>query len=561
MHDVPPVALQKKNMALLCSRCRGSGVEAEEQTITCVVLEGGPCSPCKEREVIRGQIEQLEEEITKLKAKHHARGGGMNAIHDPFIHKLPPEIGSHIFCLFLPTLDFEDFDLWNKAATFTRVMRLGAVCRKWRQLAWTTPDLWDTIFLKIKPSTSRSLAESLPGLLREWLSRSGLRPLTIFFQHFGCSEESDYSPSNDEFSDESAANTLESATGMVIEIINLYSGRWQSLHLDVGAADISERLCGSVQPNNQLFGLDLQVSGKTSPTQKFVMKTKPFPTQLTLFNFSPTSIDIGWDNITHASLCSLSANECLDVLRRAPALEYCVAEPRDDDTVNFVPTILNSRLLSLNFTSRGTKFLDAINVPSLEEWVQNTDGGPLSVTAMVSLLERSGCCLKILSLQHISAPPDNLSILFEAMPSLERLQLHFYSVKNADGVMDDILARIFNSPPGNSTIPSEEASRESFLPHLQFMECIPLSYATFAPFSWNHIPQLYRQGHRRSLTLRSTADESHISDGTALQLLKLIDEGVDLQICDKTTKGGGDFLENFRKKLCSLSSTNLSKWK
>jgi hypothetical protein len=110
--------------------------------------------------------------------------------------------------------------------------------------------------------------------------------------------------------------------------------------------------------------------------------------------------------------------------------------------------------------------LQAINVPSLQEWVQNTEDDPLPVTAMLSLLKRSGCCLKILNLKNISAPLDDLSILFQAMPSLEHLRLHFWSVENADGVMDDILARIFNSPPSDSTIPLEEASCQSFLPRL-----------------------------------------------------------------------------------------------
>ena len=153
----------------LCSRCKA--VDAENQPVPCTASESGPCSVCEEREAIRDKIEQLEEEITKLKAKHHALGGRMNAIHDPFIHKLPPEIGSHIFRLCLPTLDFEDINVWKEAATSTtRALRLGAVCRKWRQLAWTTPDLWDTLFLPISPSTRRFLAESLPALLREWLS-------------------------------------------------------------------------------------------------------------------------------------------------------------------------------------------------------------------------------------------------------------------------------------------------------------------------------------------------------------------------------------------------------
>jgi hypothetical protein len=511
------------------------------------------CSACKEREAIREKIEQLEEEITQLKAKHRALGSRMNEIHDPFIHKFPPEIVSHIFRLFLPTLDFGDNHIWPEAATFTRVLRLGAVCRKWRQLAWTTPDLWDTLYVRISPSMTRSLAESLPGLLREWLSRSGIRPLTILFHHSGCSEESEDSPSYNDFLDESTDETSASVGDLVIEIINSHSGRWRNLHLDVGS-DIPERLCGSIQPSQLLF-LELGIDGGNSPTPKFVMKSKPFPTQLALINFPPTTIDIGWDNITRAILCDLTADECLQVLQRAPLLQYCLAEFWDHPTVNPGTTILHRGLRSLNSSYSGTQFLEAINVPSLEEWTHNTKGDPLPVTVMVSLLKRSGCCLKILNLQNISAPPDDLSNLFQAMPSLERLELHFWWVKNADGVMDNILARIFNSPSDNSPISSEDASRESFLPYLQLMECTT-SCGT-APFSWNHIPQLYRQGHRHSLTLKSAAKESHISDETALQLLKLIDEGVDLQILDTTTRPRGDFLENFRKKVCSLSSTDL----
>jgi hypothetical protein len=540
-------------MVNLCYRCRGSRVETVDQAITCVALEGGPCFPCSERKAIREKIEQLEEEIAKLEEKHRALGGRTNEIHDPFVHKFPAEIGSHIFRLSLPTVDFEDNLLWRKAATFTRVLRLGAVCQRWRELAWATPDLWDTLYLKCPTLWMKvPLVQSLPGLLREWLSRSGMCPLTIFFRCFGRSEEKYHSSSYDEISREAAVFSLESVADLVIEVINLHSGRWQNLHLNV-PADISERLCGSVQPNQLLF-LDLGVNGERSPTQKFIMKSKPFPTQLSLNNFSPTSIDIGWDNITRAILYDLSTSECLEVLQRAPLLEYFLAQLWDYTPVNLGTSILHQRLRSLNYENNRTGFLEAINIPSLEEWTYNTQGNPLPVTVMVSLLNRSGGCLKILNLKKVSVPPDDLSILFEAMPSLERLQLHFMSVENADGIMDDILARIFNSPSGNSTISSEDASHEFFLSRLQFMECT--TFCGTAPFSWNHIPQLYRQGHRCSLTLKSAANESHISDDTALELLKLTDEGVNLQILDQTTGVGGDFLENFRKKVRGLPSAD-----
>ena len=525
-------------VAKLCHRCRGSRVETEDQTITCVALECGPCFPCREREIIRQKIEQLEEEITKLKAKHSALGSRANEIHDPFIHKLPPEIGFHIFRLSLPTLDFEDFHLWDKAAAFTRVLRLGAVCRKWRELAWATPDLWDTLYVRISPLQGHALVQWLPGLVLQWLSRSGMLPLTIFFSYSERSEESDSYDSSDE-------STLEPVADLVIEVINLHSGRWQNLHLDVGG-DIPERFCGSIEPN-QLHFLELRIDGRRSPTQKFIMNSKPSPTQLSLTNFPPTRIDIGWDNVTRATLCDLTADECLEVLRRTPAVEYCLAKLWHDATVNFGTTIL-PHLHSLDISSGGPNFLDAINVPSLEEWIYHTCGNPLPVTAMLSLLQRSGCCLKILNLENINAPSQYLSNLFQAMPSLERLQLHFCLVdKHADGVMNNVLAQIFYSPPGDNTLPSEDASHKSFLPCLQFMEFTTSSVR--APFFWNHIPQLYRQGHRRSLTLKSAAKESHISYKTALELLALIDEGVDLQILDETTEGGGDFLENFRKRI------------
>lgn len=135
-------------MAALCNHCGQFG--SEDQLITCTVLEGGQCSPCKERAAIHRQIQQLKE-------KHDAIGTAMNAAHDPFIHKLPPEIGSRILHLSLPTLNNGEHhpkatpapgsDIW------ARPLKLGSVCRKWRQLAWATPHLWTTLYIGIKPST------------------------------------------------------------------------------------------------------------------------------------------------------------------------------------------------------------------------------------------------------------------------------------------------------------------------------------------------------------------------------------------------------------------------
>ena len=510
-------------MAVVCSFCGEDTVK--EQEITCVVLGGNPCWACEERANIQDQMKRLEEEMIKLKAKYHALGTTINAIHDPFIHKFPREIGSHIFRLCLPKpLTRPIYDHPSHIhEEFLWALRLGAVCRKWRELAWATPNLWENLFIDVNPSTLHTLDSSWPGLISEWLGRSRVLPLTIMFKQDGFFSND---PEEGEFIDR------------IIEVINLHSSRWRHLSLEVDAY-FPERFSGSMDPD-RLFSFELVVYSR-SPTQKFKMKSKPFPTHLTLDNFSPTSIDIGWDNITHATLSNMSANEYVEVLRRAPAVEYFTASgPSHAPPVNVDAFTVHPRVRVLDISNKSAKILDMIKLPALKEWTHVQDSRRLPVDAMVSLIKRSGCCLKILDLQYISVRSENLPSLFQAMPSLERLKIQFRSSsQSVIDAMDDILLRIFRSPPDESTMPAD-ASGETFLPCLQFMKCK-------TQISWDRVPQLYRQGHRRSLTLKSPTNRSQTSDETAMELLKLVDEGAKFVISDDLE--GGDFLTNFRERM------------
>lgn len=79
------------------------------------------------------------------------------------------------------------------------------------------------------------------------------------------------------------------------------------------------------------------------------------------------------------------------------------------------------------------------------------------------------------------------------------------------------------------------------------MECETLD-GLCAPFPWHRIPQIYRQGHQRPLTLSAVAHNPNISDKTALQLSQLADEGLDLRIF-VISKGRCNILKNFREKM------------
>jgi len=56
----------------------------------CVLRDGGPCLVCKEDMELKQKIQELQDRRTILRTH-------MNASHDPFHFKFPPEIASLIF--------------------------------------------------------------------------------------------------------------------------------------------------------------------------------------------------------------------------------------------------------------------------------------------------------------------------------------------------------------------------------------------------------------------------------------------------------------------------------
>ena len=100
----------------------------------------------------------------------------MNAIHDPFNFKFPPEIASLIFSLSMGDEDYEPDR--SKLRKLPTQFLLGSVSRRWRQVARSTPQLWSTIsFTLVKEKTN-----TLPPLrfINDWLQLSGSLPLNLW---------------------------------------------------------------------------------------------------------------------------------------------------------------------------------------------------------------------------------------------------------------------------------------------------------------------------------------------------------------------------------------------
>ncbi|KAJ7126651.1 hypothetical protein C8R46DRAFT_926914 [Mycena filopes] len=90
---------------------------------------------------------------------------------------LPSEITSQIFCW---TLLPRAAPFW--AALRGASLRLGQICRVWRQIALSTRGLWNTLDISVMYPSPRTL-EAEQALVRMFLSRAGSSPLNISLYH------------------------------------------------------------------------------------------------------------------------------------------------------------------------------------------------------------------------------------------------------------------------------------------------------------------------------------------------------------------------------------------
>jgi len=97
----------------------------------------------------------------------------LNARTDPFILKFPPEISAYIFFLSM-TMDTPG-ELHKLPMEFL----LGSVCRGWRLLARSTPELWSKVSFRLAKPPRKPEGLSQLEAVSGWLQLSGDVPLTL----------------------------------------------------------------------------------------------------------------------------------------------------------------------------------------------------------------------------------------------------------------------------------------------------------------------------------------------------------------------------------------------
>jgi hypothetical protein len=486
-------------MTVLCMRCtRDTKILRPER---CVGSDGKPCSACAEDIELELAIKELEDQIEKMHTKRRALRTIMNENHDQLIAKFPPEIASQIFIHYTP----------HNENNTSNPLYLGAVCHKWRQLAWRTPQLWTALFVRVYS----------PQLLAEYLERSASLPLSISLF-----------PSQKTIDDEIYVEA--------INILNRHSSRWRILRNSLPAHHL-HRLCGS-QGGNILSELVLrQMEGSTEhraayDVATFRMICKPRPMSLILARYRLANVDIAFNRLTRTSLRYIAVDECFEVMRRAPLLEILSlfgiirssgAFPAPVTRI-ILPRLRRLGICFIEDESVATEILDSICAPSLEHWDHLLLRVPSPVNNAISFIEHSSFPLKAFTVGGCQHFYNELHGILSLLPSLDLLKLQFLHRNRS--LTEDLLNRLCASDQSSP-----------FLPRLRTLEFSP-----HLTFPWESLPQIFSSPTRQSLRVKVDQHiDTPIPDEDAEKLLEMVDAGFNLSIL---RDGKVDVLEEYREK-------------
>ena len=314
-----------------------------------------------------------------------------NEMDSPIVHLLPPEILSHIFT-FYPI----DFDHMTP-------LFLGSVCRRWREVAWSTPELWTYI--------SVHLTNQIFGVIQRcslWLDRSGVLPLNIRIS-------SDISVPVNHSKTRAGINSL-------IATLQNHSRRWRHLDILTSIFLVMDHEC-------PLESLRIsRYSNNVTVTPYISMECLPNLRKIYLSSVSLNRLHIQWNNVTHIKLASpFHISDCWNIFQRCPKLVYCSFSSVTNGSGGAILGII--RLPSLKVLELGHSewhstdplVLNSLELPALEELRYGCLSSPSETGSLLSLFKRSSCRLQSLIFESTRVSWDGFVPLLKYLPDLKKL--------------------------------------------------------------------------------------------------------------------------------------------
>ncbi|PPQ81576.1 hypothetical protein CVT25_013419 [Psilocybe cyanescens] len=481
-------------------------------------------------------------------------GTEITARHDPLTRQLPPEIVGDIFGFTLPcTAAFgRASPLVKRSSNNAAALKLGGVCRTWRAIAWSTPQLWTDLYILIDLVDLTRNPRRLE-LAQDWLSRAGQLPLSLRIV-----VTIDSTPRH-------SASELQSFKPFV-SLINRYSARWKDLDIacpdwflmflamETHGSPILQRLCiSSVHDpwNAEYASFDLG-------------SDLPAPMEISVAGCSFTNLHIRWNNATRVNIEGITLVGCFHILKQAPNLADAnfsrVLVMNSLDIVELMesmdqPIVLHGlRHLQLDLQSSIMHevmdlFFASLTLPALTQLGIGLVSLSKHLTPVIALIRRSSCQITSLSLTRKYSRGDehnHLVSLLHETPELRQLQV---AVKYGRG-QPHPQTRLIQLLAQTRRYAVHESRRmldsRPFLPNLKSFHC-GIGRLGGRPFPWADVPDLFGspQDSCQLKQLRVSwireVPPPYCEKETALRLLELIDVGIHLDMRD--TKGELDLLQ------------------
>jgi len=449
---------------------------------SCCVGDGHRrCKPCSEFATLQGRVQEVEQTLLDLRAAQQSLISIINFHHSSFIRNIPNEVVRLIFS-FCPGLS-PPLPRGNKEFPTRRfcTLTLGAVCKKWREIAWTMPELWSVLRIPDVPEGSDPTFSLQVELAKEWLGRSANLPLRISLETRTLSRNPKFNPHVRE----------------LIQVVNSYSRRWQCLDICVPKVYL-HLFCNHPSETTQNDPGRLQhlrLDGYRLDTKTQILFNMdgepPKPTKVTLGPFYLRCVAIHWGNVTSLTCHALFMDECLELIRLAPEiLEFAVGIRAGQDNFPIPQSpITHSHLRELTIVHGDDIRLDflfsKITLPSLD-WFRYEVSKELRmpVNSFIQFLVRSDPPLRHLSMIRAWMDGQIFIDLMSHVPHLEEIKILEGKVARPPYINH------FLQTLAETSTPSQASSGLSLLPHLRSLE---YKYQGRETLAFRYIPAIFGQ--------------------------------------------------------------------
>ncbi|KAJ7470984.1 hypothetical protein FB451DRAFT_1252650 [Mycena latifolia] len=350
----------------------------------------------------RAQISELDAQISDIELSLRSLRRKRDTVQkqlDSYIYPvmtLPSEIVAEIFARFLPV-----YPACPPMVGLLSPSTLCQVCRKWREIAVSTPSLWRVIYLDLDDERLNHTSQF--QLLKVWLERSGACPLSISL---------DYS-------------STDMAILPIIALIFKHAFHWERMVLRL-PFPYMDYFSSQEFPVLATLTLDPSEECPVWADPVVLFTQAPNLTNVTLCAyFDPFRIVLPWGQVTTLCGICLFEDELMEILRLAVNLTHCsvtlAKSARGDD----MPIAPHMHLRDLTFTvvtpptSTEMGIIAKLTLPALrnlqipEPWL-----APIPYATIAAWMERSGCDLEQLHITHASLSEFSYQA---ALPSVRKI--------------------------------------------------------------------------------------------------------------------------------------------